>query len=152
MTTLMKMPFTDSVDSYHFVCQIWSIYVDRRHLLLKSSSASSYPMKIIFIIENTKWWYQCSKHVIHSVVFCLSPVLVNTFLLKYVYVTRSVFRTFRRNNIYRFLLDFTGLFSLFLIDCFAALLRPPMEIKRLFFHFKTSYNKTDASVFNLTDI
>ena len=34
----------------------------------------------------------------------------------------------------------------------AALLRPPMEIKRLFFHFKTSYNKTDASVFNLTDI
>ena len=36
--------------------------------------------------------------------------------------------------------------------CYAALLRPPMEIKRLFFHFKTSYNKTDASVFNLTDI
>ena len=35
---------------------------------------------------------------------------------------------------------------------YAALLRPPMEIKRLFFHFKTSYNKTDASVFNLTDI
>ena len=35
---------------------------------------------------------------------------------------------------------------------YAALLRPPMEIKRLFFHFKTSYNKTDTSVFNLTDI
>ena len=31
----------------------------------------------------------------------------------------------------------------------AALLRPPMEI---FFLFKASYNKTDASVFNLTDI
>ena len=31
---------------------------------------------------------------------------------------------------------------------YAALLRPPMEIKRLFFHFKTSYNETDASVFN----
>ena len=29
---------------------------------------------------------------------------------------------------------------------------PPMEIKRLFFHFKTFYNKTDASVLNLTDI
>ena len=33
-----------------------------------------------------------------------------------------------------------------------ALLRPPMEIKHLFFHFKTSYNKMDVSVFNLTDI
>ena len=40
------------------------------------------------------------------------------------------------------------------LEChtYAALLRPPMKIKRLFFHFKTSYNKTDASVFNLTDI
>ena len=38
------------------------------------------------------------------------------------------------------------------ITNYAALLRPPMEIKRLFFHFKTSYNKTVASVFNLTDI
>ena len=33
----------------------------------------------------------------------------------------------------------------------AALLKPPMEIYRLFFQFKTSYNKTDASVFNFTD-
>ena len=51
-----------------------------------------------------------------------------------------------------FLAVFTGLVKDPWERQYAALLRPPMEIKRLFYHFKTSYNKTDASVFNLTDI
>ena len=46
----------------------------------------------------------------------------------------------------------THFFQILDTACNATLLRPPMEIKRLFFHFKISYNKTDASVFNLTDI
>lgn len=112
--------------------QVWTIYAGLLHFLFKSNSASSYQLKIIFIIANTKWWYQCSKHVIHTVVFCLFPVFGNTFLLKYVYVTRSVYRTFRRNNIYRLLLDFIGLFSLFLIDCLFLVLSFSRLISWLF--------------------
>ena len=35
--------------------------------------------------------------------------------------------------------------------CSTGLLRPSLEIKRIFFHFKTSYSKTDASGFSFID-
>ena len=125
--------------------QIWDYFVNSR------DSNFQYPrVDSLQQLEKRKKFYTFLHH--YSLIHCQMKfenkiILLYLFLrwLFYKSIFLDVMEMKERTNIV-----LIGLY--YKITQYAALLRPPMEIKRLFFHVKTSYNKTDASVFNLTDI